>query len=615
MSHLAPDVTADDVSALSTPAGNPHYNPLLLSEDAISRLEAAARDVDWYWTDPRDGRQGPWSNVSAEDQVAVGRLLLPYAQALGGTVEGGYAGATEDEQPKMEALDALGLTVSAFGSGKIRGKTLDEHFAAILAANTPAATIFVKSSRSQVETSLSLTPAEQYLETIRESVAYLKEHGKTAIIDMEHFFDGYLEDREFAMACIGAALDGGADRIVLCDTLGGTPPLHVHRIVTELGILGKLRGKLGIHLHDDHRNTVDSIISAMSTGNISHIQGNMAYGCGERVGNSSLALLWVRLLLDYGIDVFEGLPQHARLWGNLIRTYAKVKLLLSGEGIGRADGILNPGGACHTAGMHTNALGKNANTYRVIAEVVQRLLDIHDYTGLTGQAGAENVRPVLRDAGLLTGDDGEDRRIVAETVNLLKRPNALGYTDNRASFVLEAHNVAENTPESTMSLAERINHFFGIKRIRTGMDEDESGNSQAFATIETRGAQDKSGDTIHATGTENGIFHEFSEALRGLIAERYPCIRNLSLLSYTCDATRKGTTIDGSGADVLVRLIFQDKETSMLFSVVERSKNADKAGIDALKQAYYYFIQCKEGTVQHVEDPLLETTYGEISWK
>ena len=47
---------------------------------------------------------------------------------------------------------------------------------------------------------------------IRESVAFLVAAGKRVIYDAEHFFDGYRDDPPYAIECLRAALDGGAER-------------------------------------------------------------------------------------------------------------------------------------------------------------------------------------------------------------------------------------------------------------------------------------------------------------------------------------------------------------------------------------------------------------------
>ena len=55
-----------------------------------------------------------------------------------------------------------------------------------------------------------------------------------AMLDAEHFFDGYKANPEYALKCLKAAHEAGARWVVLCDTNGGTMPDEVERIVGEV---------------------------------------------------------------------------------------------------------------------------------------------------------------------------------------------------------------------------------------------------------------------------------------------------------------------------------------------------------------------------------------------
>ena len=45
--------------------------------------------------------------------------------------------------------------------------------------------------------------------------------GKEAMIDCEHFFDGFKANPDYALACARTAYEAGARWVVLCDTNGG----------------------------------------------------------------------------------------------------------------------------------------------------------------------------------------------------------------------------------------------------------------------------------------------------------------------------------------------------------------------------------------------------------
>src|SRR5258706_7187595 len=57
---------------------------------------------------------------------------------------------------------------------------------------------------------------------VADSVRFFVREGRRAVFDAEHFFDGYAADRSYALACLSAAAEAGADTLAPCDTNGGT---------------------------------------------------------------------------------------------------------------------------------------------------------------------------------------------------------------------------------------------------------------------------------------------------------------------------------------------------------------------------------------------------------
>src|SRR5690606_32625887 len=111
------------------------------------------------------------------------------------------------------------------------------------------------------------------------------ESGREAMLDCEHFFDGYKGNRDYALACARAAHDAGARWVVLCDTNGGTLPHEIERIVAEVAEVMP-GGHLGIHTHNDTENAVANTFAAIRAG-ARQVQGALN-GLGERCGNANL---------------------------------------------------------------------------------------------------------------------------------------------------------------------------------------------------------------------------------------------------------------------------------------------------------------------------------------
>src|SRR5262249_54573773 len=156
-----------------------------------------------------------------------------------------------------------------------------------LQASAGAICLVAKASEYHVRVALSIS-GEENLDGITRSVAAIVASGREAMLDCEHFFDGYKDDREHALAVARAAHRAGARWVVLCDTNGGTLPHEIERIVREVtrSIPG---GHLGIHTHNDTENAVANALAAVRAG-ARQIQGALN-GLGERCGNANLTSL------------------------------------------------------------------------------------------------------------------------------------------------------------------------------------------------------------------------------------------------------------------------------------------------------------------------------------
>src|SRR5438445_13528018 len=203
------------------------------------------------------------------------------------------------DKPKFESAK-----FTAFGMTRRPGRSAsnDPGLAALIEAKADAICFVAKSSPYQVRVALETTN-EESLASIRDSVVAAKAAGREVMVDCEHFFDGYKEDADFALACAKAAYESGARWVVLCDTNGGTMP---HEIETIVGHVTKHipGGNVGIHAHNDTEQAVANSLAAVRAG-AWQIQGTL-HGLGERCGNANLCSLipTLRLKSEFA-DAFE----------------------------------------------------------------------------------------------------------------------------------------------------------------------------------------------------------------------------------------------------------------------------------------------------------------------
>ena len=259
------------------------------------------RPVILYDTTLRDGTQGENITLSLADKLRVARMLDEYGFPF---IEGGWPGSNPKD---IEFFAAARTTrweqakLAAFGSTRHRSNKPgdDPNLRELVAAETPVVTIFGKSWLLHVTEVLGATPAEN-LDMIADSVGFIVDHGREAVYDAEHFFDGYRADRDYALATLRAARQAGARTLVLCDTNGGTLTDELVRILGD--VRGSLEGDAGapgvvwgIHTHNDAELAVANSIAAVQAG-VRHVQATIN-GYGERCGNANMVSILANLAL------------------------------------------------------------------------------------------------------------------------------------------------------------------------------------------------------------------------------------------------------------------------------------------------------------------------------
>jgi 2-isopropylmalate synthase len=265
-----------------------------------------------YDTTLRDGMQGQGINYTLEDKVQIALAMDDFGIDY---IEGGFPLSNRKEAEFFQRMRKENLRharVVAFGSTrKPHGKAgSDPQVTALLQAETPTVIVVGKTWKAHVKQVLQTTN-EENLAMIGDSLATLKKAGREVFFDLEHFFDGYKDDPEYARTVLKTGRDAGADCLVLCDTNGGTLPSEVARIMGELRVAEL--GPIGVHFHDDTGNAVANCLAAFDHG-ASHVQGTIN-GWGERCGNLNLCVLvpTICLKLDFEAAACANLKHLTRL--------------------------------------------------------------------------------------------------------------------------------------------------------------------------------------------------------------------------------------------------------------------------------------------------------------
>jgi len=311
--------------------------------------------IQIYDTTLRDGTQSEGFTLSANDKVRVAQRLDQIGVAF---IEGGWPGSNPKDVEFFERAQDMqwkNALIAAFGSTcRVKGGPEDDaNIKALLDSRTPVCTIFGKTWTLHVKEVLQTTN-EDNLRIIEQSVAYLKSNGKRVLYDAEHFFDGYKADSAYALETLQAAIRGGAETVVLCDTNGGTLPWEVERIIRDLRLV--IKTPFGIHTHNDGDCAVVNSLTAVREGAI-QVQGTIN-GVGERCGNANLVSIMADLELKMG---YECLPK-----GNIQHLYDLSHFVAEVANITPDEHLpfVGKSAFAHKGGVHVAAMRRSAQSYQ-----------------------------------------------------------------------------------------------------------------------------------------------------------------------------------------------------------------------------------------------------------
>ena len=526
-----------------------------------------------YDTTLRDGAQQEGLNLSVADKLTIARQL----DGLGvGFIEGGWPGANpKDTEFFRRAKDELKLEnaqLAAFGATRRAGvKAADDPLiAALRDSGASVVTLVAKSHDRHVELALRTT-LEENLAMVRDTVSHLKAEGQRVFLDAEHVFDGYRDNRDYALEVLRTAYDAGAEVIALCDTNGGMLPPWVGDVVDD--VIESTGVRVGIHCHNDTGCAVANTLAAVEAG-ATHVQGTLN-GYGERTGNADLVSVVANLELKLDKRVLpSGLLQEATRIAHAVAEVTNVPPASRQPYVGVS-------AFAHKAGLHASAIKVDPNLYQHLDPVAvgndMRLL-------VSDMAGRASIELKGRELGYDLAADPNGKELITRVTDRVKELESRGYTFEAAdaSFELLLVEEVEGARPS----------YFDVESWRVITDSRPGGEAVSEATIKLHAG----GARIIATGEGNGPVNALDHALRDAIGQAYPEVAKFELIDY------KVRILDqGHGTDAVTRVLIETTDGESSWVTVGVGANVIEASWGALVDGVTF------GLRRHAEPTVVPT--------
>jgi 2-isopropylmalate synthase len=514
------------------------------------------KDVLLYDTTLRDGCQAEDVSFTLEDKLRIAEKL----EEMGiDYIEGGYPGSNPRDADFFQRVKKLKLKnakIAAFGTTRKFGikPSQDINLKVLLAAGVPVVTLVGKTWDLHVRDDLRISQKAN-LELIADSIAFMKKRVDEVIFDAEHFFDGFRVNPEYALECLKAAQDGGADWIVLCETNGGRLPGEVRDALNHVNRV--IKTPLGIHCHNDGELAVANTLAGVEMG-ATQVQGTIN-GFGERCGNVNLISVIANLQLKMGKKCVT--PVQLKK----LREVSQVFYELANIQPNKRQAFVGDSAFAHKGGLHVAGVLKNRETYEHIdPELVgnrQRVL-------VSDLSGRSNIVYKGKEYGIDMKDQNE---AVREILRRTKELEGQGYEFQAAEASFEL------LIQEALGKKKKNFNLIGFRVIDEKRKEAEAAISEATIMVQVDGVME------HAAAMGNGPVNALDQALRRALTKFYPSLNQVELLDYKVRVLSSG---EGTGA--VVRVLIESSDGKDKWGTVGVSHNVIEASWQALADSIDY---------------------------
>lgn len=527
-------------------------------------MDSTKPTVFLYDTTLRDGTQGEGISFTVSSKVRLAEKLDSFGIDY---IEGGWPGSNPRDMAFFEQVRKVNFKhakVAAFGSTR-RAKVAveeDPQVKLLLEAETPVVTIFGKTWLLHV-TEVLRTTAEKNIQMIEDTVRYLKDNGREVVYDAEHFFDGYKDNPEFALATLEAAQRGGAEFIALCDTNGGTLVGEVHDIVGKV-VKHLPNTKIGMHCHNDAGLGVAVSLAGVEAGALM-VQGTMN-GYGERIGNANLTTIIPNLGLKMGYPMACS--------GNMdsLRDLSLFTAELANQRHDNKQPYVGASAFVHKGGVHADAVNKVKHSYE---HIEPELVGNRTRVVVSDMSGRASILMKAHEMGL---DVESKSPVMKGFLDELKQLEFKGYEYEAAdaSFKLLIRRFLDEKGDPFEILNYKVIDEYGQWK----------DDVTAEATVKV-----KIGEKVyHVVDEATGPVGAMDGALRKALEAEFPQVHDIKLTDF------KVRILDGSnGVKAIIRVQIESTDGEHIWGTVGASDDIIEASLEALRDAFLYKIALDNG--------------------
>ena len=516
-----------------------------------------------YDTTLRDGGQTSGVSFTVEDKKKIYNLLSDFGFDF---IEAGWPGANEVDTKTFDHLKGSANLVAFGMTKKSSSQNGDEGLMNLLNSGANTITIVAKSWDFHVKHALEIS-LEENLKIISDSVVFLKKKSVCVMVDMEHFFDGYKNSREYSHSCIKTAVEAGADWIVLCDTNGGSMPSFIFDTVKDL--TNSFNGvKFGIHAHNDCEMAVANSVAAVEAGAIL-VQGTIN-GLGERCGNANLIslipILQLKMQKNCGIS-----PEKMQKIGLLSR---QIDAILGRES-SKYTPFVGSSAFAHKGGLHASAVLKNSTLYE---HINPDLVGGKRQILVSNQSGRSNIVSTLHEAGFFE-ERYFSKDVTAKIILAVKNKEAQGFSfeNANASFVLLVKQICDGLEPD---------RFFKVLSYKILTSYHHYSGLQSEAIIKVK-MPDQNEILMASEG--DGPVSALNNAWISILKQFYPELSRIKLTDYKVRIVSHGF-LDGTDSLVRTSIEYTDTKTLETWNTVGVGTNSTDAAFNAICDATIFFL-------------------------